>query len=215
MKRMGRPSTGVEAPSALVTERVRLLVDGAHAGNVHEASKVTGVPSPTLRALYSGRNVNPELKTLTALARPYGYAASWFSDPQIRDVVPPTGIGLIVREKTKRGVYEDLGWLFIPWASWPLPDVYWRLHEYVTSLPLSAKRPIIGELDHTNPTDAIEVCAKVAAFLLAPLLNIESFAPQQLPQQRDLADPVKVHRMRLLGMFWQDALQSILDRAPA
>jgi hypothetical protein len=189
---------------------VRLLIDGAHNGNVHEASKVSGVPSATLRALYSGKNINPELKTLETLAQRYGVLPGWFSDPNALGFVPPTGMSLIVRERTKKGNLEDLGWLFIPWASWPLPGVYWRLHEYVTSLPLSAKRPIIGELDHENPTDAIEVRAKVAAFLLAPLESIESVFPTTLSERTNPMDPAMIRRKRMLGIFWQDALRDIL-----
>lgn len=200
------------ASAALVTERVRLLIDQAHAGNVHEASKVSGVPSATLRALYSGKNVNPELKTLEALARPYEVSAGWFSEPSTLAFVPPTGISVVERVKMENGAYHNKRWLFIPWASWPLPGVYNQLLSYVVRAARHGKAPIIGhlKLDPDNPTDIYEVRAEVAKFLLAPLLSVESFAPQELPDQRSPADPKLIRRMRMLGMLWQDALRGAI-----
>jgi hypothetical protein len=122
-----------------------VLIDGAHAGNVHEASKVSRVPSATLRALYSGRNVNPELKTLEALAAPYGISPGWFSESDSPGFVPPTGIDVVVRVKMENGMYHDKHRLFIPWASWPLPDVYRRLLAQV--IERGSQHPIIAGLD--------------------------------------------------------------------
>src|ERR1700733_7360637 len=97
VKRMGRKAAEVVPATVLLTERVRALIDEAHSGNVHEASKVSGVPSATLRALYSGKNVNPELKTLEALARQYGVLPGWFTDPSAPGYVAPKGIDIVVR----------------------------------------------------------------------------------------------------------------------
>lgn len=208
MKRTGRPAVGVAPATALITQRVRLLIDGAHIGNVHEASKVSGVPSATLRALYSGKNVNPELKTLETLARQYGVLPGWFSDPNPLGYVPPTGIDISLRVMMPNGERYQEGWLFIPWASWPLPDVFNRLVTNVVNWSPRGKHPIIEGLglDPTSPTDIYEVRAAIAKFLLAPLLSAQPIAKQKLPEQRTRLDAVMVRRMRMLGMFWQDAL---------
>jgi hypothetical protein len=190
-----------------------LLIDGAHAGNVHEASKVSGVPSATLRALYSGKNVNPELKTLEALGRQYGVLPGWFSDPATHSFSPPTGIDVIVRWSLLHKIVRPDEWLFFPWASWPLPDVFNRLLAQVVSYSPHGQHPLIAKLnlDPKSPTDIYEIRAAVALFLLAPLRDVELIAPQKLLEHRGLLDSVMVRRLRLLGMFWQDALQGLLD----
>ncbi len=212
MKRKGRPTVGVAASTALVTERVRHLIDGAHGGNVHEASKVSGVPSATLRALYSGRNVNPELRTLEALAGPYGISPGWFSDAEAVGWAPPIGINVVVRVLMENGNMHNKHWLFIPWASWPLPDVYNRLLQQVVGRGKKDRHPLIADtkLDPQSPTDIYEVRAKVAEFLLAPFDKARLLVPELEQPSRVEVSPAMVRRMRALGIFWQDTLGEAL-----
>ena len=64
-RRVGRPKKLLQ-PKALLTQRVRRLIDLCHQGNVDEASKATGLPYATLLGLYHGRTANPKIRTLVA-----------------------------------------------------------------------------------------------------------------------------------------------------
>lgn len=210
--RGGRPKGPLAEPEAVVTKQVRLLVDLAHKGNVHEAANVTGVPAATLRALHSGRSANPGLNTLKALAEPYGLSPGWFSGEE-PNRLPWLGIDISFRVRQPDGTYFDKRHVGIPWSTWPLPGVFRRLIDHVVGLP-GPERPIIGMLNPDNPTDAIDVKGRIAEFLLAPLLAEEAaFGIVLLPNgAHDNRNPATIQRMRLLGLFWQDALAPYLDR---
>lgn len=209
----GRPAKPLKPAKALVTKRVRHLIDLAHDGNVHEASKVSGVPSATLRALYTGRITNPELKTLERLGDAYGFYAGWFTDPKEPEAVPVGGYLFAVSEPMPKYGILVPGEFTIPWASWPLPDVVNRYVDYLLSLPPTVDRPIIGDLveksELTTKTNSM-----VAAFLLAPLFLVESMG--QGDALRSVAEALSdssrsegmYRRMRKLGLFWQDALST-------
>ena len=205
----GRPRQGLPETEAVVTKQVRLLVNEAHGGNVHEASNVTGVPAATLRALYNGRSANPGLNTLKALGEPYGLMPGWFSGEE-PSRHPRMGIDITFRDKLRKGTYEDYRYLGIPWAAWPMPGVFSRLLAHVVSLP-GPVRPLIGELDPTDPTDFIDMKAAVAKFLFAPLIAEEdAFGGLLIPDSsHDNRDEAKLNRLRLLGLFWQDALTGV------
>ncbi len=213
VKRGRKPSGELAPGKELVTRRVRRLVDLAHDGNVHEASKVSGVPSPTLRALYSGRITNPGLKTLERLGRAYGFYPSWFTDPNASDELPIGGLSFTVRVQIPGGAMRPIREILIPWASWPLPDVYRRLERHLLSLPRGPDRPIIGELGD-EPDQQMEMAARIAQFLLAP---VDSAAQLAVAEHVGLAagwsaadtdDSIRV--LRSIGLFWQQALQSIM-----
>ena len=194
----------------MVTKQVRLLVNHAHGGNVHEASNVTGVPAATVRALFNGRSANPGVNTLRALGEPYGLTPGWFSGEEPTRW-PRMGIDITIREKRKNGLYDDLRHLGIPWATWPMPGVFAQLKAHIESLP-GPNRPIIGSLDPENPTEAIDVKGRIATFLFAPLIAEEdAFGGLLLPDSsHDNRDEGKLNRLRLLGLFWQDALAPYL-----
>lgn len=59
------------------TKRLRYLVDTLHGGNVKEAARQSGVPQPTLHALYAGTATAPRRKTLEKLTRFYTVSEDW------------------------------------------------------------------------------------------------------------------------------------------
>lgn len=211
----GRPPKPLKPAKALVTKRVRHLIDLAHDGNVHEASKVSGVPSATLRALYTGRITNPELKTLEKLGDSYGFYAGWFTDPSVSESVPAGGYLFKVAEPMPQFGITVPGEFVVPWASWPLPDVVNRYVDYLVALPPTTDRPIIGALvEKSEPMTMTN--SMVAAFLLAPLFLVETMG--QGDALRSVGEALHddsrregmFQRMRKLGLFWQDALSEYL-----
>ena len=70
-KQVGRPRGRLSDPLHVLTLRVRTLIQTVHHGKVREASRLTGIPYPTLNELYVGRTVNPNLATLERLRAPY------------------------------------------------------------------------------------------------------------------------------------------------
>ncbi len=211
MARGGRPKGPQGEAEAVVTKQVRLLVDHAHSGNVHEAANVTGVPAATLRALHSGRSANPGLNTLKALAEPYGLSPGWFSGEEPARW-PRQGLDITFRVKQPDGTYFPQRHVGIPWNSWPLPGVFKQFKEHLEALP-GPTRPLLGLLDPSNPTDQVEVRAAVARFLLAPLLaQEEAFGERLVPESsHEFRDADVIHRLRLLGLFWQDALTAVFQ----
>lgn len=215
-KRGGRPAKPLKAAKALVTRRVRRLVDLAHDGNVHEASKVSGVPSATLRALYSGRNTNPGLRTLERLGEAYGFYPSWFTDPKAPEAVPLGGLSFTVRVPNPPHGMQVVREFTIPWASWPLPEVLRRLTQHLLSLPRSPERPIIGELGD-EPEHAEKVAALVATFLIGPLdvarklTGAEQDGAFTAFDAEDTGAEAHVQRLRRLGRFWEVALSPLLE----
>lgn len=212
----GRPPKPLKPAKALVTKRVRHLIDLAHDGNVHEASKVSGVPSATLRALYTGRITNPELKTLERLGDAYGFFAGWFTDPKEAEAVPAGGYLFRVAKPLPEYGISVPGEFTVPWASWPLPDVINRFVDYLVSLPPTIDRPVISDLVE-EPEPRTQTNSMVAAFLLAPLFLVEAMG--QGDALRSVGEALHddsrregmFQRMRKLGLFWQDALSQYID----
>lgn len=211
MRRVGRPREKVEPAEAQITKRVRELVDEVHGGNVLEASNVTGVPAATLRALYNGKSTNPGLKTLKALAEPYGLAPGWFAEEGTQ-FSPRMGLDLALGVRQPDGNFFTQHRIGMPWSSWPMPGVFRRLQDYLVRQE-GPERPVIGKVDPTDPMTRPDFDSAVGKFLLAPLLDLEgAFRVSLMPiHSRDIADPVKVQRMKALGQFWQDALEPWLN----
>ena len=68
-RRRRRPRRHLGPPTALVTARLRRLVDDVHEGSLLEASAHAGVPYATLREIHSGRTFDPGLPTHERIAR--------------------------------------------------------------------------------------------------------------------------------------------------
>lgn len=213
--RTGRPKADVPEPVEIITRRVQQLVNEAHGGNVLEASNVSGVPAATLRALFNGKSLNPGRNTLNALREPYNLPPGWF-DLEESSHHPLHGYSFTLMKDRGDGEMYEADRFGIPWSSWPLPGVYKRLYAHVSALPRSDKRPIIGARDLENRTKESEARALVAEFLLSPLIEEEkAFKVKLVPEHPyEAREPAIVERLRLLGLFWQDALGPVI-RSPS
>lgn len=213
--RMGRPRSKLPKARAEVTHRVRRLIDLAHDGNVREASRASGLVYATIRDLYTGRNVNPGLKTLRALADAYGMFPGWFTDEKQPPDVPGSGYIAYVRG-FPFGNRPDLRRMaIIPYASYPLPKVWRILGDELDKLPATPTRPIAGDANEND------VNFHLGEFLLGPLLRAEQESGVLLvldsePWSRDgwydaATREAYVRRLRLLGQFWESVFDSVLE----
>lgn len=213
--RIGRPRTSkLKPPKHRVTRQVRRLIDVAHDGNVHEASKASGVPYATIRDLYTGKSTNPNLKTLETLAHAYGVFEGWFTDDKQQEEVPLGGWISYVSGLGGDEAKERLREITIPFSAWPLPAVYERLCALLEAMPPRPERPIIGET-----TGDKEISHLVTDYLLSPILNAEKITGNDmiLHGRRDMLtfhskeDEEKwILRMRRLGVFWEEMFSDIL-----
>lgn len=218
----GRPKKRRRA-LALVTRRVRRLIDLAHDGNIRQASEETGLPYATLRDLYSGRRANPGLNTLEALARHYAVPMGWFSDERQEEPVPISGYlsyldarpeqlpARIRDDLPPRAYYREITF---PFAAWEFIKVVKALDEYLDALPPSPERPIIG--DATGDV----AMKRLATFLLQPLLAAEALGERlaivptimykgdEWPEAEDEENWVR--KLRVLGRLWEIAIPGML-----
>ena len=213
--RVGRPRTNkLKPPKHRVTRQVRRLIDVAHDGNVHEASKASGIPYATIRDLYTGKSTNPNLKTLETLARAYGVFEGWFTDDKQQEEVPLGGWVSYVSPLTGDGTNERLREITIPFSAWPLPAVYERLCALLEAMPPDPGRPIIGAATHD-----MEISRRVTDYLLSPILNAEKITGNDMilhDRRENLSKYSKndeekwILRMRRLGVFWEEMFSDIL-----
>lgn len=211
--RVGRPKDKQKPARSLVTRRVRRLVDVAHDGNVHEASKVSGLAYATLRDLYSGDSTNPGIRTIQKLSEAYGVLSGWFTDAAQPDEVPLSGWVSSVpgfAGGTSRGTPRVI---VIPFAAWPLPSVYIQLGSILETMPASSARPIIGEAQNDE-----EISLLIGERLLAPILDAERISGKELIVHAESSTPATpekmekwIVRMRRLGVFWQEILEDALQ----
>ena len=203
----GRPKRSRRA-SAVVTRRVRRLIDLAHDGNVKQASEETGIPYPTLRDLYSGRRSSPRLRTIKALADHYLLAIEWFTDENQGDPVPVGGfVGRLGPAPGTRGDREVL----IPFAAWEFIKVAKGLGVYLDSLPATPDRAIVGDADY--PEDI----KRLTTLLLQPLLAAEALGEPDavLSEFPDREDRERwVAKLRVLGRMWTVVLAKTLGASP-
>jgi hypothetical protein len=219
-KRVGRPRARLPRAKHLITHRIRWLVDNVHEGNLNEASRVTGIPYPTLRDLYVGRTTNPSLQTLETLRKPYTMSVEWFTNPKaperpllggIVGYLPPLP-GRPRREKWDR---RDV---VIPYTAWPMYEVFTLLFDWLDKQPSSPDRFIVGDADDREYTE------RLTTFLLRPYLEIERetgdvntilpampVVPQRIPTDED--EEAWVRKMRTLGLMWQQAIPELLAKA--
>ena len=218
-RRVGRPRTNRPRATAVITRRVRRLVDLAHEGNLSEASRVTGLAYPTIRDLYTGRTTNPSAETIEALRRPYHIYPKWFTDAEAPEPVPASGrVGLLANDTRvprlhrAQARYREV---LIPFAAWSMYEVYVTLEDWLDSLPPSAERPIVGRAINE------EFTKRLTTFLLSPLLaadlELGTLHSDRLggPLVRGHDDhPEEWARLlRSTGAMWQDALAGILAKA--
>lgn len=220
-KRLGRPRAKLPKAKALVTRRIRRLIDLAHDGNLNEASRVTGIAYPTLRSLYLGHTTNPSLSTLEKLRAPYGFYVEWFTREDVNDEVPIGGIvGLIPpHPRIPPGKWVEPREVVIPYAAWPMYEVFTTLGEWLDQQPPSPDRMFVGDATDRLFTE------RLTTFLLEPMLTLEKrmdwdfnvilpampVVPQDIPTGEDAERWVQV--MKALGLFWKAAIPRILETA--
>ncbi len=195
-------------PAHQVTRRIRELIRVAHAGNVREASRINGVPYPTLNDLYRGRTSNPSIRTLEQLVEPYGLQVSWLTDEEQPDVVPAEGLFGLLPPRVQEPGSRELRAVLIPFAAWPLYEVMVGLMKRLESQPTSEDRPVVGEATG----DAFTF--RLTTFLLQPLLAAEKLGETvilevnaddpRMPTGKD-ADRW-VAQLRSVGEMWRVVL---------
>jgi hypothetical protein len=211
-RRVGRPKQKPPQAKALLTRRVRRLIDLAYDGNLRTASLTTGLPYTTLRSLYTGRTLNPGIRTLQILADRHGFSESWFLRDWEHEELPMGGlVGRLSNEQGKPRERRYDRETRVPYAAWPLIEVYTLLGEYLDDLPPSPSRPILGDAN-----DGREVCRRLTAFLFAPLLAAEKLGePTKLPGEFIENLEPKLKALQALGRLWEQALPELLGKARA
>jgi transcriptional regulator with XRE-family HTH domain len=210
-QRVGRPKHQLSRATHLVTQRIRALVHLAHQGNLSEASRATGLPYPTLRDLYVGRSTNPSYRTLEALADCYGIPLEWFREEEEPEEVPAEGrVGFLPPHPQAAGARPHLREVLIPFAAWPLYQVFTTLERRLSLGELGPARPIVGEASG----DAFTF--RLTTFLFQPLLAAEKAGAQTvIPEAAGGELPVGqrdawVARLRTLGAMWEQVLGDLL-----
>ncbi len=166
--RVGRPRAELPEPAHPLTERIRRIVDVVHGGKLLDASRLTGIPYPTLNDLYIGRTVNPNTATLEVLRKPYDIPMSWLFGEEGAEASPQTGRFVLLPPHPKASAKRrELRRVEIPFAAWSLYDVFSVLEQCLNSAEPSVDRPIVGEASG----DALSF--RLATFLLQPLLAAE------------------------------------------
>lgn len=212
VRRVGRPKQKPPQAKALLTRRVRKLIDLAYDGNLRTAAMTTGLPYTTLRSLYTGRTINPGITTLQVLAARHGIPDAWFLREDQPEELPMGGlVALLPNGHGKPREWRYDRETFVPFAAWPLIEVYTLLGEYLESRPPTPSRPIMGET-----TDEFEKCRRLTEFLFAPLLTAERLGEASAipgPWNEDMEPKLKT--LRALGRFWEQALPELLGKARA
>ena len=163
---------------------MRQLIDAAHDGRVQNASRLTGIPYPTLNDLYIGRTVNPNLTTLEQLRAPYGIELVWLLSKDEPEETPRAGRLVFLPpdpnvETGRRALRE----VVIPFRAWSMYEAFSVLETRLTAMPATAERPIVAEA----AGDALVF--RLATFLFQPLLAAEKAGESDVI-------PVAVHRTR-------------------
>ena len=212
--RIGRPRGKLAAAKHLVTRRVRRLIDLAHEGNVHEASRALGIPYATIRDLYVGRGTNPSHKTLKALVDTYGVYDGWFMDSSQQEEVPLGGWKTYVSGYGGDHFRDQLRGVLIPFSAWPLGNLFQELGETLAALPVSIRRPIVKDADE----EGSEFNRRLGDFLLSPLIIAEKASGQKMvleihSKEWDKAGEQEkwIRRMRILGKYWADVFPELLS----
>jgi len=103
----------------------------------------------------------------------------------------------------------------IPFAAWPLCEVFVTLEDWLDSLPPTKERPIVGTATEE------EFTRRLTTFLLGPLLaadrdlrgNVADSATMQLIRSHDDRPEKWARLLRSLGEMWHEALRETLGTA--
>ena len=211
----GRPRGVLPPPKHLLTGRLRHLVDVAHYGNLTDACRLTMVSYPTLSSLYLGSSVAPNLRTLEAIGSPYGLDAGWFVDEDEPGTIPILGkVGLAPPDPKDGKARRSLREVLIPFAAWPMFELFRSVETRLGHLAPTTERPIVGEARD----DAFTF--RLTTFLLQPLLNAERLGLARIPTAVDTAgrkrtaspvDAQWVAGLRVVGEMWEVVLQPWLS----
>ena len=211
----GRPRNPLPKTSYPLTRRVRHLIDRAHLGNVAEASRLTGISYPTVSDLYVGSSVAPNLMTLETMGTPYGLELGWFTEQGKPGAIPRTGsIGLVPPGGAEQKDRRSLRQVLIPFAAWPMYQVFSRLEQRLGALAPAPDRPIVGEARG----DAFTF--RLTTYLFQPLLGAEKLGEQELviaesgsaaaAGEGHMPDREWITRLRILGEMWLSVLPKLL-----
>jgi hypothetical protein len=204
--KVGRPK-GTTPARALLTRRVRRLIDLAYGGNIRQASLMTGLPYATLRDLYSGRTQNPGIRTLQVLADRHGFSEQWFLREDQGEPLPMGGWAVFFPPAGRLDVLEPFRDSFIPHAAWQLAGIYRDLGEYLESLPPTPNRPVLG-----METEEMPMHLRLTRFLFGPLLAAEE-AGQEIIHTGTWDNERWLATLIALGRFWEQAIADLLAKA--
>ncbi len=208
-RRAPRPKLKAPPAQSLLTRRVRKLIDRAYGGNIRLASMTTGLPYATLRDLYTGRTLNPSIRTLQVLAARHGFSEQWFLRTDQGDELPMGGWVVHLPPPGRPDDLTPARESFIPHAAWPLVGVYRALGEYLESLPPAQSRPVLGDA-----TDEAAMHLRLTRFLFGPLLAAE--AQGEPPMHSDTWDNEQwLTTLQALGRLWERAIPNLLAKAHA
>ena len=208
----GRPRKPLAGPVHPLTVRVRQLIDLAHEGKVRDASRLAGIPYPTLNDLYIGRTVNPNLATLESLCAPYDIELSWLLAADQPEPAPRTGRGVLLpphpTADVKRRALREVQ---IPFVAWSMYEVFTSLEGRLIAMQATAERPIVAEA----AGDALVF--RLATFLFQPLLAAEKAGEigviPVVPPGEEVGLKTRsrwIVTLRALGAVWQVALPDLL-----
>ncbi len=211
-KQPGRPRGVLQEPSHTLTVRIRRLIDIAHEGKVRDASRLTGIPYPTVNDLYTGRSLNPNLATLEALRAPYDIDITWLISPAEPQETPRTGMMVFLPPDPNADLKRRaLRQVQIPFVAWPMYEVFSSLAARLSTMKATADRPIVAEASG----DAL--LFRLATFLFQPLLAAEKAGEKGvIPAwvQGSVPEEKKKWRwtntLEALGEMWLAAMPGLL-----
>lgn len=202
-RQVGRPKATLSSQVPPVTQRIRRLIDQVHGGNLAAAGRATGLPYPTIRDLYSGRTVNPELATLDQLRAAYGVSLNWFTDRAAENEVPLQGRTVLLppHPRAQQAGTRALRPVLIPYSARALLQVFAALEEWLRRQPAGPDRPIVGEA----AGDAFTF--RLTTFVLQPLLGAEKLSQEVVPSGGP--DAAWIARLEALGGMWRGLLPDL------
>lgn len=208
-RKPGRPKGTLPEPAHALTARIRKLIDVAHAGNLTNASRLTGLSYPTLRDLYLGANTTPGLGTLESLRAPYGLELPWFLGEGDGDRIPLLGRkGLLPPAPSEAQRSRTLREVLIPFEAWLMYCTFVDVERELIKLGPGRQRPIVAEASG----DAFVF--RLTSFLMQPLLSAEKLgvAGVIIPSAGTPVDRSSVQHRRWidrldgLGRMWRSLL---------